>query len=164
MPVSQPGTGSPSIGDKSSQEVPVVSEPATASSVVSRLVEARAQALLDGTGAPAVSQPGSGYPVIRAAGAARQYGSPPRESKIVTSVNGQTGDVILDTSGIFNPFSQEFQVPSATWTVNHNLGYHPSVRIVDSGGNVIIADIQDIDAYTVIVSFSGANTGWVYCS
>lgn len=48
--------------------------------------------------------------------------------------------------------------PSATWTVNHNLGYFPNVRVVDTGGNTIDGQIADVDNNSLTINFflSGA--------
>lgn len=54
--------------------------------------------------------------------------------------------------------------PAATWNVVHNLGFFPSVTIVDSSGNEVIGDVQYQDAYTVIVTFGAAFGGKAYLS
>ena len=53
---------------------------------------------------------------------------------IVNSVNGMTGDVILDLNATF---IYEQTSASDTWTINHSLGRYPSVTVVDSAGSVI---------------------------
>lgn len=43
--------------------------------------------------------------------------------------------------------------PSATWVINHGLGFFPNVRIVDTGGNTIDGQIQDADNNSLVVNF-----------
>lgn len=54
------------------------------------------------------------------------------------------------------------RVPSEVWIVKHNLHRFPSVSIVDSGGNVVIGEINYEDADTVILEFSASFTGTAY--
>ena len=35
-------------------------------------------------------------------------------------------------------------IPSMVWTINHNLGYHPNVTVIDSGGTEWIGDIAHL--------------------
>jgi hypothetical protein len=50
-------------------------------------------------------------------------------------------------------------IPSATWTMFHNLGKSPSVRIKDSSGQDVIGDYEDQDLNTVIARFSAPFSG-----
>ena len=52
--------------------------------------------------------------------------------------------------------------PSDVWTINHNMGVYPSVTIVDSGGSVIIGEIDYITANQVILRFSSGFSGVAY--
>ena len=54
--------------------------------------------------------------------------------------------------------------PATTWNIIHNLGFFPSVTIVDSGGTEVLGDIQHQDAYTVIATFGAAFGGKAYLS
>lgn len=53
---------------------------------------------------------------------------------------------------------------SATWTIAHSLGYHPSVTIFNSAGNESRGHITRIDDNTLTVAFSRAIAGTGYCS
>jgi len=53
-------------------------------------------------------------------------------------------------------------VPSATWTINHNLGRKPSVTIVDSSEKVVFGDITYVTDNQLTVSFSAAFGGKAY--
>lgn len=56
-------------------------------------------------------------------------------------------------------------VPSASWTITHNLGFFPSVTIVDSGGtNVGGVDVLYINENSVRVDFGAAFGGKAYLS
>lgn len=53
-------------------------------------------------------------------------------------------------------------IASTTWSVAHNLGRFPVVTIVDSGGNVVIGDVQYVDQNNLTVSFSSSFGGNAY--
>lgn len=55
-------------------------------------------------------------------------------------------------------------VASATWTVVHNLGYRPSVTVVDTADTQIIPGVRFVDENSVEVTFTGATAGKAYCS
>jgi hypothetical protein len=55
-------------------------------------------------------------------------------------------------------------VSSATWTINHNLGFYPAVSVVDSGENVVIGDVTYISTNTLSVSFNASFGGKAYLS
>lgn len=59
-------------------------------------------------------------------------------------------------------YIHEQGVASATWTINHNLHKFPSVSIVDSAGNEIIAEVSYPDQDTCIVTMAGASKGKAY--
>jgi hypothetical protein len=51
---------------------------------------------------------------------------------------------------------------STLWTINHNLGKHPSITIVDNTGEVVDGRIQYTNANQVICEFSPALAGKAY--
>lgn len=51
---------------------------------------------------------------------------------------------------------------SATWTITHNLGLHPSVTVVDSAGNVVIGNVVYSSENQIVISFSAAFAGKAY--
>lgn len=55
-------------------------------------------------------------------------------------------------------------VDFATWTINHNLGYMPSVTVIDSGGNDVEGSIIYNDTNTLTLSFSASLSGTAYLS
>lgn len=55
-------------------------------------------------------------------------------------------------------------VAAQVWTVAHNLGRHPQVRVVDNLRRNLVADVADVDVNVVQVTHSTALTGYVYFS
>ena len=56
-------------------------------------------------------------------------------------------------------YVHEQGVASAEWTINHNLNKFPSVSVVDSAGNEIIADVKYDSMNTCIIRMTGASKG-----
>lgn len=79
--------------------------------------------------------------------------------RIVTSVNGMTGDVVVDTD---STYIHRQMTASSVWTIVHSLGRFPSVTVVDSGGNTVIGDVTYVDENTVVLTFQGAFSGIAY--
>jgi hypothetical protein len=55
-------------------------------------------------------------------------------------------------------------VPTAVWTIAHNLNCRPHVTVVDSADSVILGDVAYLDDDTLRVTFSGAFSGKAYVS
>lgn len=56
-------------------------------------------------------------------------------------------------------------MPSAVWTITHNLGFRPAgVTVVDSGGTNVEGDIVYTSANTMTISFVAAFGGTAYLS
>ena len=53
---------------------------------------------------------------------------------------------------------------ASTWTISHNLGFFPSVNVVDNGGNMVIGDVLYITENQVSISFSASFGGKAYFS
>jgi hypothetical protein len=50
---------------------------------------------------------------------------------------------------------QHNQVSAAgVWTINHNLGFRPSVSILDTGGNEIEADVRHTSTNQLVIYFA----------
>lgn len=69
----------------------------------------------------------------------------------VASAGGDTGFTMVQASG------------SATWTVNHNLGFRPDVSVLTPGGSEMIAEVVHISINQLRVYFSAPKTGSVRC-
>ena len=104
----------------------------------------------------------------------------PKSDKLTTPRNisvsgGATGNVsfdgssdvdinltIKDDSHKHSTYTHSQVSPSNEWSINHKLGKMPSVTIVDSGGSVVVGDIEYVDADNLRLSFSSAFSGKVF--
>lgn len=50
-------------------------------------------------------------------------------------------------------------VASATWTINHNLGYRPSVSVYGLAGNVVLANVDHASDNVAIVTLASPMAG-----
>lgn len=55
-------------------------------------------------------------------------------------------------------------IPSATWTVTHNLGMYPAVTVIDSSNRVVEGDTAYPSSNSVVLTFSAAFSGVAYLS
>lgn len=53
---------------------------------------------------------------------------------------------------------------SALWTVSHNLGKYCAVTVVDSGGNIIVGNVEYANTNKLLIRFSSAVSGKAYCN
>lgn len=74
----------------------------------------------------------------------------------VTSVNGQTGDIIIneDKTYVYKQLES-----SDTWIIKHNLNKYPNVTIVDSGDNMVFGETHYDSENQITISFIGAFSG-----
>lgn len=59
-------------------------------------------------------------------------------------------------------YTHEQQSNQYVWTINHNLGYKPSVDIIDNGGNSIEGDISYTDTNSLTITFTSLVSGFAY--
>ena len=59
-------------------------------------------------------------------------------------------------------FVHEQGVASAVWTVQHNLNKRPSVNVVDSAGNEIVAEVIYDTNNSLTIRMKGASKGFAY--
>lgn len=59
-------------------------------------------------------------------------------------------------------FVYEQGVASSEWTINHNLNKYPSVTVVDSAGNEVIAEVNYPSTNTCVVIMTAAFKGKAY--
>lgn len=86
------------------------------------------------------------------------------ESPVVTitgTAPSQTLNFVLPTGGIY---THNQGSSSSTWIITHNLGYFPSVTVVDNGNNVVIGDVSYVSVNQVSISFSASFGGKAYLS
>lgn len=65
--------------------------------------------------------------------------------------------------GIIVPYIHQQAVASATWTINHNLGFQPDVYLADQGGNEIDAQVLHVSVNQALVYFNLPTAGTARC-
>lgn len=86
----------------------------------------------------------------------------------VMSVNGKTGNVIIDYPDInIDPVNHvkyvHTQVNASTqWNITHNLGFFPNVTVLDNANRIIEADIQYLNTNSVRIVMNVALSGTAY--
>ena len=69
-------------------------------------------------------------------------------------------------AGAFTPsdiaYTHTQAVSSATWTINHNLGFNPVAVVLDSGGTQCEGSITYPTVNQMVITFTGAFTGVAY--
>jgi hypothetical protein len=100
---------------------------------------------------------------------------------LVKSVNGKTGDVVIDYPDIgANPVNNvryvhtQASVPTVQasgtyaglyiWTINHNLNFYPNVTVFDSGNSIVETHVSYSNANTAIIVMNSAISGTAYLS
>ena len=63
---------------------------------------------------------------------------------------GSSGDITFDHTQ---------SSASATWTINHNLGFKPDVEVRNSGGQVVMAEVLHVSVNQTLIYFSSPTTG-----
>ncbi|MBQ0141298.1 MAG: hypothetical protein KBT06_00610 [Prevotellaceae bacterium] len=53
---------------------------------------------------------------------------------------------------------------SAVWNIVHNLKKYPAVFVVDSGGSVVIGEVDYIDEDSLTITFTAPFAGKAYCN
>ena len=61
-------------------------------------------------------------------------------------------------------YVQTQRMASNSWTITHNLNKHPAITIVDSGGTVVIGEIEYVSLNLVYAKFNGIFSGKAYCN
>ena len=76
------------------------------------------------------------------------------------SINVSVGGVIAPESDAHFVFAQEQN--SDAWEVEQNLNKCPSVTVVDSGNNIVYAEVEYTDLNNLIIRFNSGNSGKAY--
>ena len=85
------------------------------------------------------------------------------------------GDLVQWQSGQFIPIAQadlanasQFRhvqaVPATIWVVNHNLGRHPAVSVLDSAGTLVEGAVVHETFNRLVITFSLAFSGEANCN
>lgn len=87
--------------------------------------------------------------------------------------NGQGSNIdeyVTDKDGNFRKVSSQSNyihtqdVAENVWLVNHNLGYYPSVSVVDSSGKIVIGQVEYLNPNHIKITFSAGFSGKAYLS
>lgn len=73
--------------------------------------------------------------------------------------NYYTREEIDSFAGHDKHYQHNQTTPSATWDVVHNLGKLPSITVMDSAGNVVEGDYDNVSLNETILTFAGAFSG-----
>lgn len=71
-------------------------------------------------------------------------------------------DAHIDIRAKFNTFIHNQGVASDYWHITHNMDKYPSVTVVDSANNEIVAEVHYVDRNNLIVTMNGASKGKAY--
>jgi hypothetical protein len=85
----------------------------------------------------------------------------PVTTTVVVTTPGPQG-----APGVFSPgdvaYTHTQSVSSATWTINHNLGFNPVAVVLDSGGTQCEGAVSYPTTNQMVIVFTGAFTGIAY--
>jgi hypothetical protein len=82
----------------------------------------------------------------------------------VVDADGTLTPISDPGGGVSIVYTHTQGVPSAVWTVHHNLGMHPNITTVDTLQRVLEGDVTYQDLYTIVVTFSAPVSGYGYLS
>lgn len=61
-------------------------------------------------------------------------------------------------------FQHTQSAAATTWTIAHNLNFFPNVTVIDSGGNMVEANVTYTNNANLTITFSSAISGVAYLS
>jgi len=82
----------------------------------------------------------------------------------VTSYNYATQEYVAGVVADQQAFTFDQQSPAATWSITHNLGFKPSVFVVDTSDTVCFGDIEYTSNNALTVTFAQSFAGKAYLS
>ena len=82
----------------------------------------------------------------------------------ITSFNYATQQYVSSIVTDANAFTFDQQTPATTWSITHNLGFKPSVFVVDTSDNVCYGDVQYTSVDALTVTFTQSFAGKAYLS
>ena len=85
----------------------------------------------------------------------------PTVTTVVVTTPGPQGPAGVFTAGDV-AYTHTQSVASATWTINHNLGFNPVAVVLDSGGTQCEGAISYPTINQMVIVFTGAFTGIAY--
>lgn len=81
-----------------------------------------------------------------------------QKRKVVVSIAGPPGPA--GTGGFLHTQGSA----SASWVVNHNLGFRPTVQVYDTGGSVVNAEIVHVSINQCQILFAAPVSGYCRCN
>lgn len=91
--------------------------------------------------------------------------SNPRTIRVTQVTTGLTGASGTTGGGAGAPsYLHQQATPSTNWTVNHNLGFRPSVTPLSVGGVVMLANVIHTSANQAVITFDQPTSGQATCS
>jgi len=76
---------------------------------------------------------------------------------VTNQVDFEVVNIPTDANFIFTQ-----SIPSATWTITHNLNKFPSVSVVDTANQLMYGDTEYIDKNKLTITFSATFSGKAY--
>lgn len=83
--------------------------------------------------------------------------SVPKQSTTNVTISGVKSSGVSDKTYVFTEDSAMI-----SWAVEHNLNKKPSVSIVDSGDNLIVAEVVYVDNNNLTINFGFPTSGKAY--
>jgi hypothetical protein len=75
-----------------------------------------------------------------------------------------SGNIIINSYGTGGYYLHEQNIASNEWTITHNLGFYPNIRVKNSAGDFMVTVIEDVNINSSIVRFDSNTSGVALCS
>jgi hypothetical protein len=82
----------------------------------------------------------------------------------ITSYSYATQAYVATAISAQTAYTHDQMSPSTTWSVTHNLGFKPSVFVVDTSDNVCFGDVAYTNANALTITFAQSFGGKAYLS
>lgn len=72
--------------------------------------------------------------------------------------------LVRDLSTDLFAYHHKQNASTDTWEIQHGLGFHPNVTVMDSGGSTIEGELEHVSEHLLRVTFSAPISGDAYLS
>jgi hypothetical protein len=79
-------------------------------------------------------------------------------------LKARIGGQWVDIMGGLSNYTHTQGTPSATWVIDHELGFNPNITVEDSSGSTVEGEITYNSLTRVTLTFSAAFSGVAYLS